>query len=643
MAGQPWIMVALGIGLVAFCITLVVLLFTRWGHQPLRKCLLLSLLAHGLFAGYATTVQIFSFTPRPREEIVKISLVDGTMDADAAHTAPAVVDGKTTAGQAMMTEAATEKVKPAEAAKTMPDKPRGDLKAVKDPTPEVVKPIAAVQKAVVKESAIVKTPVLPQTPAAPAAVAKAAETKSTPVKADLAKLQAPVAAASAWEAAPVAPKYGERVPDPPSVNDAVSPVNVLRTPDPVQSVPAKIDTTVQPPPLPMPPEPVDTVPPTIASSTPAPQGTAASSNAPPLAAPLAVAVPNTYRLRLAADHLPAAVAAGGSVETEAAVKAALKWFAENQMADGRWSARQHGAGRDATPDGIQRANAGIDADTGMTGLALLTLLASGHTHRQGQYQEVVRRGCNFLISQQNARGSLAGSADRFAAMYSHAIATFALSEDYGMTRDPQLEPPVRLAIGYTVAAQDAFGGGWRYQPGDAGDTSQLGWQFMALKSADLAGVQFSPQTRQGITRYLNSVASGQHGGLASYRAGQAPSRTMTAEALACWQFLGLAQDHPAASEAANYVLEVLPGNGQPNYYYWYYGTLATFQMRGEPWRKWNAAVATQLVRLQKKDGTATGTWDPDAVWGGYGGRIYSTALATLCLEVYYRYLPVYAH
>ena len=41
------------------------------------------------------------------------------------------------------------------------------------------------------------------------------------------------------------------------------------------------------------------------------------------------------------------------------------------------------------------------------------------------------------------------------------------------------------------------------------------------------------------------------------------------------------------------------------------------------------------------DGQAAGTWDPDPQWGGYGGRVYSTATAALCLEVYYRYLPIY--
>ncbi len=50
----------------------------------------------------------------------------------------------------------------------------------------------------------------------------------------------------------------------------------------------------------------------------------------------------------------------------------------------------------------------------------------------------------------------------------------------------------------------------------------------------------------------------------------------------------------------------------------------------------------QLLRLQRTDGHLAGSWDPDTVWGSYGGRVYSTAMATLCLEVYYRYLPLTA-
>ncbi len=382
--------------------------------------------------------------------------------------------------------------------------------------------------------------------------------------------------------------------------------------------------------------------PTSSSSVPVTPAAVTASATTGAGPPNAYPVPETYKLRLATDHIGLALAGGGSRETEAAVQAALKWLAEHQNEDGRWEARRNEAGRETTPDGRSRPNAGADADTGMTGLALLAMLGSGNTHQRGQYRENVRLGLNFLMQSQDANGCLSGTADRYAAMYCHAIATFALGEAFGMTGERRLEQPLRRAIGYTIAAQDPYGGGWRYQPRDqGGDTSQLGWQFMALKSADLAGIRTPEATRQGIIRYLQSVASRPNGGLASYRSMEAPSRTMTAEAMLCWQFLGLPREHPACNEAAGYLLVAPPGVGQANFYYWYYGTLVMYQLQGDGWQRWNTAVATQLVSLQNNEGPQAGSWDPDAVWGGYGGRVYSTALGAMCLEVYYRFLPVY--
>jgi hypothetical protein len=238
---------------------------------------------------------------------------------------------------------------------------------------------------------------------------------------------------------------------------------------------------------------------------------------------------------------------------------------------------------------------------------------------------------------------MAGDAELFAAMYSHGIATLALSEAFVLSGDKRLEPAVRAAIDYTVRAQHPASGSWRYQPLESGDMSQLGWQLMALKSAELAGVPTPAATRDGMVRFIKSASSGQHGGIAAYRPNDRPSRTMTAEALVCRQFLGMSRDNPAAGEAATYLLGELPTSERINLYYWYYGTLGMYQQGGEPWQQWNRAMQTTLLPRQLSTGNFAGSWDPDCVWGGYGGRVYSTAMATLCLEVYYRYLPLYQH
>src|SRR5262249_35303041 len=82
--------------------------------------------------------------------------------------------------------------------------------------------------------------------------------------------------------------------------------------------------------------------------------------------------------------------------------------------------------------------------------------------------------------------------------------------------------------------------------------------------------------------------------------------------------------------------------GTHNLYYWYYGTLAMYQHGGDTWTRWNSRVRDEIVRRQRTKGHSAGSWDPDdSPYGAKGGRIYCTALATLSLDVYYRYLRLY--
>jgi hypothetical protein len=227
-------------------------------------------------------------------------------------------------------------------------------------------------------------------------------------------------------------------------------------------------------------------------------------------------------------------------------------------------------------------------------------------------------------------------------MYCHGMASLALSEAYALTGDIRIKPYVERAVQYTVQAQHPTSGGWRYQPADQGDMSQFGWQVMALRSAELAGIPIPEETRAAMIHFLDRCALGRHGGLSCYQPGRPASRAMTAESLACRYFLNMPVDQQLVGEATEFLLGELPQSGQPNLYYWYYGSLALFQVQGHAWERWNKALQTQLLRSQRSDGPQAGSWDPQTVWGSYGGRIYSTALATLCLEVYYRYLPLAA-
>jgi hypothetical protein len=268
---------------------------------------------------------------------------------------------------------------------------------------------------------------------------------------------------------------------------------------------------------------------------------------------------------------------------------------------------------------------------------------------QGEYRDTVRRGVDFLLRSQAADGSLFSDSTLYAQMYCHSMATFALAETQALSGDRRLEPAVIKAVNYSLAAQNTGTGGWRYRPGDSGDTSQMGWQIMSLASAKRAGIRVPDQTWNRADRFLRSVRRGNFGGLASYRPDSPASTSMTAESLYCHLILeemsGLNFTEPAANEATNQLLTAVPTAERINLYYWYYATLALHHRQqsndaaSAAWHTWNDALTEALLSTQVTDGADSGSWNTNCQWGGYGGRVYTTAMAAMCLEVYYRYAP----
>lgn len=342
----------------------------------------------------------------------------------------------------------------------------------------------------------------------------------------------------------------------------------------------------------------------------------------------------------------AVLAWGGSDATEAAVAAGLGWLARTQSADGRWDASRYEAGRVVGPSqagqGGHGPETGRSSDHGVTGLALLAFLAAGHTPETGAYASVVDRGVQYLAQRQRADGSLAGPAAFFAELYCHGMATLAVAECYALTGDASLEPVLQQAVAHTISRQHPATGGWRYAAGDRGDTSQLGWQLMAVVSSRQLARADGGVAAQRSRKFLDSVTTGQRGGLASYRPGEGPTPAMTAEALYARLLLGLAPTDPRAVEATSYLDEHRPGQSRVDSYAWYYGTLALFHVGGKPWQRWNEGLQQTLLPLQRTGtGPLVGSWDPDGAWGRHGGRVYATAIAALILEVYYRYQPLH--
>lgn len=578
---------AVGLGLVT--IGLGILMWTRWGQaRPLAKCAGLSLFAHLLLLCYCYGTRVFFEAPGR-------ATADGTINVRIEDVTDDVEEGPESTAN---TKELPKVSRAAEVVSPVKEPPK------RQPPPPLI-------------PAEVKPPEAPPKP------------KEAPQpKQELVQAKPPMPPPLVIEPSPVEEPVQEPAektlvaekPLPREIATDVAGPEVLPVPSPRESPVFE--------PLPNP---------SIASAPP--ETLHVSAPAIPRRAGDGQEMPAMLRSRVA-DRLKIAQRHGGTVTSEAAVGAALDWMAANQSAEGRWDADAHGAGKEAKIMGHDRGGAGKKADTGITGLALLAFLGAGESHLEGKHRENVQHGLEFLLDSQAADGSLAGDAELFAAMYCHGIATLALSEAYAMTGDERLKNAVTKAINYTVRSQHS-GGGWRYRPGDAGDLSQFGWQVMSLKSAEMAGLPIPAETRTRMGRFLHSCSSGEHRGLASYRPGDRTTRTMTAEALCCRIFLSAEDSQATQSEASKFVMEEVPTRESVNLYYWYYGTVAMFQRQGEDWDRWNGAMQRELLARQRHDGKLVGSWDPDNLWGNYGGRVYSTAMATLCLEVYYRYLPLY--
>ena len=186
---------------------------------------------------------------------------------------------------------------------------------------------------------------------------------------------------------------------------------------------------------------------------------------------------------------------GGTKHTERAVTAALVWLANHQFSDGSWSLQNYPAAlqRDKTCTGTGE----VPADAGATAMGLLPFLAAGQTHKsKGPYKEHILKGIEWLIRHQQPDGNLAKGAQQM--MYSHGLATIALCEAYGLTRRQASRQAAQGAVNFILDAQNAADGGWRYNPKDPGDTSVVGWQLMALKSAHMAGLNVG---RVGLLRH----------------------------------------------------------------------------------------------------------------------------------------------
>jgi len=306
--------------------------------------------------------------------------------------------------------------------------------------------------------------------------------------------------------------------------------------------------------------------------------------------------------------------------TEAAVLRALRWLKKEQKPDGSW----------------------VSPPVAMTGFGLLCYLAHGETPASEEFGPTVEKAIKFLLGQQQSNG-------RFPGNYDIPIAAYAICEAYGLTQVPMLQEAAEKAIDVIIKGQHVSGG-WDYNcgPGERDDTSYMGWCAQALKAGYAAGLAH-PELKGAMKKAILGFKKNAHpaGGFGYTGPGQGG---LTAVGVLCMQLLGAAKEDEC-KKGLVYLEQMTcdwknPWLGRP-IYYWYYGTQCKFHEGGETWKKWNSQFALTVANNQIVlkgagiDGKDIGYWEPPNETEKSLGLVYNTALCTLMLEVYYRYLPTF--
>jgi hypothetical protein len=305
----------------------------------------------------------------------------------------------------------------------------------------------------------------------------------------------------------------------------------------------------------------------------------------------------------------------------------LRYLIKTQNDSGGWSDGQQGPG--------------------VTGLALMVMLASGEDPNYGFTSLSIRRALRNIILAQNADTGYLGNS-----MYHHGFGMLSLAEAYGAVDESNLwlagqgaysdqgsqhrsiGQALELAVRSALTSQKKNPlGAWRYSP-DAtdADTSVSGAVLVGLLASRNAGIEVPDAAIDRAIAYYTSVTStsGQvaySGGMGGF--GESLARTSIASLV---YSVARRKDLPQAKATTRNLTEQLESQpGAYPAYARYYQSQALFQADLEAWQKWNKRLVRQLKSAQKNDGSFSGQF----------GSTLETSMSLLALALNYRFLPIY--
>ena len=348
----------------------------------------------------------------------------------------------------------------------------------------------------------------------------------------------------------------------------------------------------------------------------------------------------------------------------------LDWFSAHQNEEGYWSASgfaynssrkgavaTHGSEREGFGD--PATDSGVaGADLSVTSLSLLTYLAAGYDHKEGYFKPAVRAGLLWMRANHGLDGWPIARGVR-----DHALATIALCEAYGLSGDQVLKRLATEAANQLLKLQLSYSG-WGENSWGTADIISTCYAVMAIKTAKLAGIEVEWETA-GLHKFLEYIH--EDDGTVAFSDSQKLPPNHHAQGFergpvcaAAWVVCALHSGYRNLKHAdlKSVVRQVAKPQvilqwerGRVDMELWWFATSAIYQVGGQNWQEWEGALADALLNNQRgysefdKQAGRTdpaaldehGSWDAIDVWSR-DGRVSTTALASLCLQIYYRYM-----
>ncbi len=289
-------------------------------------------------------------------------------------------------------------------------------------------------------------------------------------------------------------------------------------------------------------------------------------------------------------------AKGGGAKTPSTADTGLEWLKQNQRDDGSW------------------VGGGDLSDEAASALALLAFLGAGETHKHGAYRDVVTKGFAWLTSRRAADGWFLGKETK-RRFRDQAIVTLAFAEAHGLTASGRYRDPAVKGVDRLLDV---------VRKGPLPSAEDIVWFAMAGKSLKVAGLYHSTTMYDAFV--LKDIAK-----LPAVKHPRDSAMVLLARIFAGADI----RKDPMVLAAVNHQLSDLPvwdeEAGTVDMRRWYFGTLAIFQVGGDPWRKWNSALKSAVIDHQRRTGEEAGSWEPVGVWTKKSGRVAATALMVMSL------------